>query len=637
MRTFQAVLASLAYLVCGLDARAGSITCYVLNCVPGQLNYNNGSVVSGKYPNCSGSSYNTGILSNNNTDQIVFFIADGLTYGYSGTVVGKKTSTGTLAGATFTCAMRGENGSVFLDLETGGVYSPPTNYYCVYNVCWTNSTSPARYANPKIFFTDGTNVTEFADETFQGIAVKPGDRWCPGSITNNLGTNGSLSCPQIWIVDTRYGATNDATDLYANGTRYGTTGTSPSNGNGGTGTQTPGPITGSPGGPGTGSGGSTNPATQGDVYKGADVIAGAIAELENAIERARRQEGTNSANQLQETRTWGSNTVGQISGMNSNLTWNLNTNFALLSSNLFGIGTNLVGLGTNMGRIATNTADLAQMTSNSIWGQSNAAYSTLSNYLAVTNFDIPASNTLAGVGNAVSNLQSYGTTGVGAALDAWNANGNGYGAPSNWGVLRCEVLGHLIYEIDGKELLALEPIEDRVPGFRAWLRVIVIWAVLLMLISFYMDALREAFIDILQIPPSAAELKKMMAQMIGLAVGGPLGSLLGSSVGVLMSLGTIVSIIAALMFLPSIFVASFSTIQAMTGFGASHLASGAAAAVFGPGNYLQYFLYYTSAWFPTFEIVIVMLNYLGVRFILNGTVCFFAAWFKIRPLVNPAE
>lgn len=536
-----------------------------------------------------------------------------------------------------------------------------TNYCYSYHLVWTNC-SPF-YAQPYWWITtgNGTVYLPSALSANYGLNVDLSSPLAPGGVydrwvTNCFGTN-SVGGGGTWRMgdsrpDTQATWCPDRTGAYAQDLST-TTGSQSSGGSSGPGGASGGPVvgTGNTNSPGGYAGGSTNLATQHDIFVLADASVGAMAGVEKAV-----------------------------SGVNSNLVTlqsSQNTNFALLSTNVNALGTNLNAvnnnlgaMGTNLYGLRTNTAagwsnvvssglngtnsgsgtngtsdgsnivaaikDFEGMVSNRFQAQSDAVNSAYTNGMSETNWVTGASNAVAGMGSNINVLatefgfQSGG--GVDSAMGFWSGNGpGGLAPPSDWGVLVASNPWYgVIYSIDMKPVVAMQPLEDRFPGLRIWFRTAVMWIALFWLGMKYMEELREAVFQVAVIPESPAVATNKLLEAFG-SMGGPAGYLGMKAVGVVLNASSVLGLVAVLAFLPSVLVALKASLALSGVTSATYLAAQASVVMFGPGNLLQYFIYLTGFWFPTFELGIFALNYAIMRIFMNNTVSLLMGFMRIKP------
>lgn len=637
----------LGLLFCRVDSALGAATCTlninVNNCDSGQLNVNNYSSCFAKYPDCSGSSYASALTGNNGTTFIkIVASADGLQYGLGGTIVGKYG--GTLKSVTVPCDLRGMNATITIDMATQTVLPPTTNSWCVYDVYWTNCGT--RYAAPDVIVTLGNGTVE-VPTSFTATVVRPGGVFHQ-VYTNNIGTN-TYGCGYATVYDSRTDTDCGVVANY-NGTRYSVTDNSaPSDGGGaGAGNGSSGPIAGtgtnSPGGNAIG---STNLATQHDIYTLIDANVQASAGLER--------------------------TMGGVATNINLLSASMQTNFAGLNTNVKGVGTNVNTSGSNIvdaiRSLGTNLAGVTGTNGNGTnddggWGDVVGA---------ITNFQQMVSNhwanEIAGYNSLITNLQSYtnlysdwsnAVSGVSSNIGTIAGWGDGVGDGLRTGllgltpaededpdflVLKIPKMAALFpggpppppgddyYRLDCKPALSLQVIEDRFPGIRFWIKEIIIWGVLLWLVMRYMEELREALFQVLAIPAPGWSLAKSGAGALG-AVAGPGGFAIGKAAGIVLSASQLIALVAVIAFFPSFLVAMMTTVTSDTGHGISFLVTSVTTLLTGPGSLLNRFLYYTSPWFPAVELMIFSANYIAVRLGINGTVSLMLVYRKVQTYVE---
>lgn len=542
------------------------------------------------------------------------------------------------------CAGSGEN----YNFTVGAAPAPTTNYYCVYHVQWTNCGST--YAQFGGVVVDGANVVRdissmiTGNSALEGMLVSP---LAPGHyvdlyVTNNMGTN-NLGCGS-WIAGDYRDHVVECPTETGGGSKYSyTTGTYPTGG--GNQSTGGGPVAGSnTNSPGGNSGGSTNLAQQKDIYKLIDANNLGLANVERGLSVVNSNvlAGT-AATKLMDTNlqsTLRTNFALLSTNINS-----MNTNLGAMNTNLAGIATNLSGLGTNMAEVATNTEGILSLYSNSIWARSNGVYEYLTNYASLTNNDSQASNAIAGWATVISDFQGKGQS-MSDGVGLWQGAGGGLEPPSDWGVLHLPGLAAIGgpppppgtqagWSIDFKQALSLQFIEDRCPGFRAWLRTVLLWGALIILLNEFMQRVREAVWQVLVIPDPSGGEGRQVVRTLGFAFGGPIGQGL-ASVGIgVVSATTIMGILTTIMFIPSLFAAAFSTAQAISGGSVVWMASAVVTAVGGPSDHsLMYFVWLIGMWLPVIELVIFSLNYGGAMLACDALVSVLFAWMKVRPLTT---
>lgn len=514
----------------------------------------------------------------------------------------------------------------------------PPNKICIYSISYTNNTT--KTAQMQVYWEWPGNVVTVDPSVW---ALPPGAGFINRPWTNNIGTN--TVCPRLWIGDTREGTTLPARYFDASSS-YNATAPGPGSGNG-MGGPTPGPITGGPPDPG-GSGGSTNLATQGDIYRGSDMVIRGLDGLEQSMSRGLSNVVGSVDNVGGAVRQVGSNIVTAVDRSASNIVKSvdyLTNSLAGLSTNgtgtglegitnllgdiksntapLFGIHTNLLGIGTNIAGIGTNTAGIRDFLNG--MGTNFA----LGTELGTTNreaFDMVVSNAING-SSFMANMENMKNYSSGLSdMQAGLANTWGAGLappPEGWGVLqpRMGILsrasryqktttmmeGNIIFTLDLKPALSLLFLESIEPGLRNWLRLIVLWGALGYCVVIYFRKVRDAIKDSLTVPAIKSE--QMWLAAMGGAVGGPVGASVGSAAGWTLKMSVMLSMLIAIAFLPSICIAIASTAWSVVGASPTYLAANVNGVLAGPtGGSLYNFLWCIAQWFPIVELCVLAIN-----------------------------
>lgn len=552
------------------------------------------------------------------------------------------------------CHMFTASGQTHYFYYNGTSGAGPTNYYCYYHVVWRNDT--LHYAEPGLRLWDGEDGYYIPDNLPEWTltAIRPGasiDFW----YTNNIGTN-PVACLKLIYGDQTEGVPVSP-DVEVDGTRVGVAqggggDTGPPDGGGNNAGSNTNAITGSTNNAwANNAGGSTNSASQSDIFKMSDTLVGALADM---------------------NRTLFSNMNKGFAMLSTNLVGGTGTNLAgVLGGKLDGMGTNLAakldGVGTNIANMGNSLDGLVGLLSTNPPGgtglgsnQFDAISSNL--FIIRTNTGITASN-LARMdryidsvtntfGQEMSNAYFLSTNTAG--LDDWTSNkvsviwdalnpvkgyGNsikqgfedarssvlalgGHPIPSDFLVLAVKGLdGEDIFSWDLKPVIALEPFEDRLPGIRAWVKAVLFWGALVGLIVLYVEELRQALVEALSVVPD--QNNAMAARLIGGAAGGPVGLLGVGVASTVMSAAKVLGWVTALVWLPSILVGVHMSLAAMIP-EVADMASwpGAISTVVQgpPGHYLSYWVTLTAPWLPYVELFIMGLNAGVVFFGMNGTV-----------------
>jgi len=185
-----------------------------------------------------------------------------------------------------------------------------------------------------------------------------------------------------------------------------------------------------------------------------------------------------------------------------------------------------------------------------------------------------------------------------------------------------------LYSIDFKKSLRMEIFDEIVAGFWSWVRLAIIWSVLITMLVYYAQDLREAIVDALTIPREPQGVIGSSLPVLGTMFGGPVGFAAGKATASFISVASKLAIITVLMFLASIMVATATTFS--SDYGPTYLATQAAAAFEGPGDALANFLNLCP--FPVVEFIVFGLNYTIAKFTLDNTTSIVLVWFKVRPI-----
>jgi len=473
----------------------------------------------------------------------------------------------------------------------GGV----TNGYAVYNVAWTNDGPTWAWFDVALM---GSNGVIYTPEGFSSIAVGPGKSISPFSITN-FGMGGQL----LWG-DNRPGATS--TDGSSWGTWVGAN--SGASGSGSTSVGPPGVVNPNVSGIGITNTGS---ATGGDLNR----VGATIVSSGAAVERAVRD--------LADALGAGTNGIGN----GSNIVAAIDRNREATQTGLSNVWGSVELTRTNIGEIASN---VWQMVENGRRASTNVGvlYTNLYDFVAGgTNLSSWASNSIADFGMKMTNAVITGNAlnAAGDAAVAWM--GSSPAAPSDWGVLKPTINGKEIFRMDVKESLALSSLEEKVSGFRAWFKLIILWGILIWVFCSYMWELRQSIWHALTPTPVTAGVGPF-SNLLTFGGGAPL--LLGQGAHIIWKSGAVLAIVSALLFLPGIIVASITTLQLMLGLNQDWVQSQAGIlGIFNVPVAIKYTVTSILTWFPFFEIVVIGINYAACMLGLDGTTAILMVYVKV--------
>lgn len=567
----------------------------------------------------------------------------------------------------------------------------PLAQECVYHIQWTNNAGV--YAAGGGVYVYGDNST--APFNAGGlIAVKPGgvvDMWVTNTVYNG-------ACGSLWFGDLRPG--HDEQRGTFTGTKYNQiTG-------GGQGSNTGGsvpitPVSGAPGG------GTTNLASQNDVYVGANAVVGAVAAVGRAVEdgtkvvtngladvKAAVTDVKAAVNQVANN---GTNQYNALLNLNSNLQSGFGAMVSGLTNGLGGLGTNLAGLGTNVGNglgtnvsgdlgsIRTNVQYLADSVRVRSGGVSNA-FGLLTNDPAFAVSDIGGSvgvvsNRWSEFTNAMGGVDGLGPLGTNGfvdgltgAKDAWQTwkEGGGVYVPDDWAVYP---IGDGI-SLDLKRVIDLSVLEDAtsciliqpgsgyssvrvplrkggpetrltgslegwgwgVPNIRPWIKMFLLWGILVGFMISYGTDLRLAIRDVLLTPnpdKTADTIQWMGACLLGtVATGNPLGGAAAGGVAKvaqwMIKAGTVLFLVTVVVFAPSILVALGSTAAQLGSSIVSFMGSANSTIIGGMPAPVGRTLTLLQVWFSAVEFFMFTLNYLLARLALGATVSFLMGFVRAQ-------
>jgi len=400
-------------------------------------------------------------------------------------------------------------------------------------------------------------------------------------------------------------------------------------------------------------GGGTNGVSSGEFNTGVSRLMQSLANLENAIRGLGGLgggEGWSDAGIIQAVNENTTSTHGDLLNIGN---YNM-TNGAHLAeimerigegtnglagalgdiSDRIGDGTNglagLIGTGTNglAGLIGTGTNGLSGKLDGLFRGfDTNLVGAFQSNAAGFTNGSLSGSwsNSIADWIPEVSGLKSRadgatdGATAYGGFLGV-----NGQFAPGDWGVLRGVGYGGVtIFELDTKKAISLEFIEDKISGFRAWVRIIVMWSALFCAVMWYLRELREAVWHTLTPVPLNSPTEAL--QLVGGLALGPVGFGAGTAAGYLMKTASIVAILLGLLWLPAILAVSLGTIFSALGV---DVVGDLTNAVSAP-QVVQHVFHTALPWLPAVELCIIAMNYAVARLGMDGTVSILMVYIKV--------
>lgn len=451
--------------------------------------------------------------------------------------------------------------------------------YCVYPVNWTNT--GRTYAAPVAYVVRGNTV--YSQTNFEARVVAPGVG-VSFSVTNNIGTN--TDCGYLIFGDSRDNAT--VPDLTVDGTRYSVTNNpAPPSGSGNP-THNQGPIT---GGPGTNPGGSTNGPSQDDVFRLGDTLTQALAEIERAIEIADAVARSNAVHQAEVLDM-------VLSGVTNGVTTNLAGILELMEDGKLGSG---LGLSNLLHGVITNGTEALSLN----W----------SNYLSQSGWVTNLQGLVSAEGGGFSALSA----GLIPLMESSAPGGT-------WGVITVKKpwTEIVMFTIDLKKYLSLELLDGYVPGFRGWLKVVVMWGLVAGLVVWLMQELRLGVRDALT--PKPMESDALAFAGFG-AVLGPVGAAT-AGVGAAAYKATMVfALIAAFLSLPSICAATVVT--SFQYFGFADMSSAVGGVTSGSPAVMWNVVGCLNAWLPMGGICVVAINSILAAFTLDGTVTWLMMYVKV--------
>lgn len=463
------------------------------------------------------------------------------------------------------------NGSTYIIGPICGGGGPTTNYVAPRAGCWTNL-NPNRWAGPTFAFRDGAGNLYYPPGA-EGGAIRPGGIWC--------WTNGQFTfIPPDGVSITAAVAFDIRDDNPPNLTSYGVTNWSSTGpgGGGGSGTVTGGTVMGNTNifhNPTTA--GTTNGASQQDIYRLGDVFsvsaADQLATLRGMSNIMRGAFGgvTNG--------TGGGGTGTNVNVMN----WPTNYRNASVEgslSNLFGYVSNLVAAGSNVTR-------------GYLMGLTNAflgAADFVSTNLIGTNF--------LGYEEIAGGLDQQGSALAGAIA--------GNTPDPEWGIITLmTATGTTNWDL--KTVFSCVFADYYLPGFRSWLRCLLVWGLLIGMLGLYFYDMRNALWELLVIG---------QVQIDSQAAG---GASLIPGVNVTMRMLVCFAIMLAILFVPSIITAAVSTTLTILAYGtpAAAVVSTGTAIANPPQTILNIFSCW-SATLPIWEATVFAFNYLVARFFMEG-------------------
>jgi len=170
------------------------------------------------------------------------------------------------------------------------------------------------------------------------------------------------------------------------------------------------------------------------------------------------------------------------------------------------------------------------------------------------------------------------------------------------------------------EVLSLEPLELLVPGWKAFVRLLVLWGFLCYVVCWYWGLIRERLIEMFTIPQ----------QQTSGAAAGVISQIPGVTLGLKAALA--VALVSICVFIPSVAVASLSTSLTVVDYGSVSTAlgtSGSGGWVAATPTPVRHLLYVVESWFPALELVFISLNALICKLTLDAGVATSVAVMKL--------
>lgn len=448
----------------------------------------------------------------------------------------------------------------YTDTLTGAAAA--TYYWCVYHVNWTNTGS--RFAALEYFVLDNEGQAWFPTN-MQSRVVAPGMS-VDFYVTNSIGTN-NVGCGSLGVGDGR--DQNSPVSYYA-GTKYSQQSSGQSSGFG-----DDRPYAGTD--PNRRSY-STNSPTSGDFEKVIDALGYIDADIRFG-NRLLSVIGTNG-----NTGNW--------------LLQYISTNHGAL---LDGIRTNMDGIRTNFGPL-TNLSRFANIdadTSNQL-GYAEGILAGVSNLVATSS-----------VYSDMLDMQGY-HDGLSGANDELITAANALTEPeAEFGRLRMTVKGRN-YDLEGTRALAFDLDEPlAATGFRSWVRLILLWSMVVASLVWFGAELREGIRNVVSLPSAWS----------GDAL--PLGAL-SAAPGANMSIkwiGTL-ALVVITAFIPTLLVALMSTGLYNVGVGLTTIATWSINVITLIPAEVWKVAWALNQWFPLFESLVMALNMAAVSLAMDYLVAF---------------
>lgn len=278
-------------------------------------------------------------------------------------------------------------------------------------------------------------------------------------------------------------------------------------------------------------------------------------------------------------------------------------------TNLMGrlLTNNTAGSSTNLSVLLSNILDVARGQSNMIGGALRAGNLANSNNMwGGTNWASHASitNQLGAFG--MTNLANYDGTGEASgfedAVAGWNDGG--LAEPPGWGVIVLPKAGGGTTNFSFGGVISLAGIEGLYPGFRSWIRGVILWGAILIAIVGLVEDMRRGFVDMLHSP-------QILTSSSGAGVFDEV-PFVASGV----KLGLALMMFSFMAFLPTMIfslVIHYAFIGGGTEVGPVQVITNVVNLVVAPPEFLVRIVTLIDSYFPTVELVMLAFNYLVAR------------------------
>jgi len=337
------------------------------------------------------------------------------------------------------------------------------------------------------------------------------------------------------------------------------------------------------------------------------------------------------------TQTGGQGTNGLTQAVFQGGTLGIIQSVAGVEFTLAGVGSNIVGAINGLGTNAfggTNADDSSIWVTNvydqSISNQAAVAWSYMSNLISGGTNLMAAYSNGASIysGNAdvlaVNQVRSNAVYGLNTFWSGIAAMASPPGGLPDWGVI---TFPSPFGTWDIKESISLATLDEKVTGFRAWMKLLIMWGALVVLISAFVAELRLAVWQALAVPQTT-NLGMQLLSTAG-AVGGPIGYAAGTAAGHFVKAGTTIAIFVVILFFPSVIIVGIESLFTYLGMNSGWFVTSAASVITDTPTTVKQVLGQTSNWFPVVPLMAMALNYLLVKLSLDGIVSFACVYLKL--------